>query len=132
MIVVKRHAEVAANDFGNSSAGPQTVVPAVGLSALLEELLQLAMLLEGQAWRRAKVWLGSQAVRLLGSLEPAIHTGAIDAIDAGNHLGAFARVNRLHGSTASAFQFHSGSKWSTHKELETRGPITIHWPRSWQ
>jgi hypothetical protein len=101
MIVVKRHAEVTANNFGNSSAGPQTVVPAVGLSALLEEFLQFVMLLNGQAWRWAMVWLGGQAVRSLGSLEPAVHTGAIDTIDAGNHLGTFARVNRLHSPVSS-------------------------------
>src|SRR5262245_46662856 len=79
------------------------------------------MLLEGQAWRRAVVRLGGQAVGLLGLLEPAVHAGAIDTIDAGNHLGTFARVNRLHGPVSSTLQFHRGSKWSTHKELEARG-----------
>jgi hypothetical protein len=124
--------EVPANDFGDTGTGPQAVGPTVSLSALAEQTVQSLQLFGGQAWRRAELGLGRQAVRLAGRSQPTVHGHAIHADNARDCLGALAPTNSVHGLPAAAFKFCRSSKWSTHNKLEGRIKKTIHCWRSWQ
>ncbi len=67
VIVMERDAEVSTDDFGNALRGPELIGPAVGLGTLAEQLLELVLLFDGQARRRARMWLGREAVGLFGT-----------------------------------------------------------------
>src|SRR5439155_14102012 len=73
MIVMKRYAEMAANQLGDPSTGPQLGAPAMRLSALQKQRQQAVVLFGGQAWRRTKMRFGGQAVGLLGATKPTVH-----------------------------------------------------------
>ena len=66
VIVMERHAEVSANEFGNPLGGPQLIGPTVGLGTFAEQLIEFLLLRDGQACRRARMGLGREAVGLLG------------------------------------------------------------------
>jgi hypothetical protein len=132
MIVMKRYAEVTMNDFGDARTGPQSIRPTVGVGALAKQIVKKMQLFGGQAWCRAELGLGSQAVRLASRSQPTVHGYAINADNACDRLGALALSDRVHGLPAAAFKFRRGSKWSTHNELDGLIAKTIHWRRSWQ
>jgi len=104
MIVMKRDAEKAADEFPDPGAGPQFRVPAVGFGALQEESFQAVLLVGGQARRRPAMGLGGQAVGLPRQLEPAVNGTTVNTQDPGDRLGAFPVANRLHRLTASPFR----------------------------
>jgi hypothetical protein len=120
VIVMERNAEVSANQFGNTSARPQVVAPAVGLGPLAKEFFQLVMLVGRQARRRAKMRLGSQTVKLAGRSQPTINGNPCDAQDARHRFGAFPAVNSSHRLRASTFEFRGSSEGSTHATLDAQ------------
>ena len=132
MVVVKRDAEVPPNKLRNASTGPQTVRPTVALGTLLEEFIEATKLVGRQAWRRAGLRLGGQAVGLAGQGQPAVHGNTIDADDTCDRLGTLAPMDSVHRLPAAAFELRCSSKWSTHMELDAAASQTIHCQRSWQ
>src|SRR5262249_7914019 len=118
VVVVKGDAEMALDKVDDAGPGPQLVGPAVGLSTLAEQVLEIEMLFVRQTRRGAGVRLGSQAIGLLSEFEPAVHGSAGDAQDPGHGLGALAEVHGPDRLVAPALQFRSGSHGSTHTTLE--------------
>ncbi|GAC1476990.1 MAG: hypothetical protein NVS1B6_18680 [Steroidobacteraceae bacterium] len=129
---MERYAEMPTNDFGDARTGPQSIRPTVGVGTLAKQIVKQMQLFGGQAWCRAELGLGSQAVRLASRSQPTVHGYAINADNARDRLGALALTDRIHGLPAAAFKFRRSSKWSTHSELDRRIKKTIHCRRSWQ
>ena len=120
MIVMKRHAEVSVNEFGDALGGPQLVGPAMRLRSLAEQAVEFALLLEGQACRWARVWFGGESVRNSFEVEPAVDGTWPDAHDARDILNAVARVHGLNCLASSLLQGTGGSKRSAHIILYAR------------
>lgn len=118
---VIRDAEVAADDLGDPVGTPHVVVPAVGLSPLQQQALELPDLLVGEPGPRPGMRLGAEGLgRLLSHAEPAIERGAADAEDAGDDGGRLAVLHQFDGPTTAAFQFVCSSNGShTLTTLET-------------
>lgn len=94
VVVMKRHTETSSNEIGDALRGPQLVGPTVSLGAFEEHLLQLLLLRERQARRRAEVRLGGKAVvGLLREVEPAIDGTRVDADNASDILYTIALLN---------------------------------------
>jgi hypothetical protein len=116
---VEGDVEVAADQFGDALDGPQGVGPAMRLRPLAQQRIELGELRIGQARCGAGMRLGGQAAGAsLGHLAPAIQGVAVDAEDAGDGGGPLALFDKCHGPTATAFEFGSGSKGSTHTRLD--------------
>ena len=118
--MMERDAELALNEVGNALGSPQLVGPTVGLGAFTEHLLQLLLLREGQARCGARVGLGSEAIRLLGQLEPAIDGTWVDADNASDILYFVALCDGLHSLASPLFQSAGRSIRSAHTPLYAR------------
>src|SRR5271167_2176987 len=115
-------AEVSVNEFGNALGRPQLIGPTIGLGTLAEQLLKLLLLLDGQARRRAGMWLGRKSVGLLGKQEPAIQGTRADADDASDILYLVALLNGTDSLASPLFQRAGGSDRSTHTLLYREPP----------
>ena len=112
---VEGQVKVSVDDLGDAVGSPQFVGPAVGGSAVEEQVFQVLELVVAQAGRRPRMGLGGQAVGArAGRLAPAVEGGAGDAQDAGDVAGGFALVHEFDGVATPAFEFCGGSKRSAH------------------
>src|SRR5262249_37289973 len=123
-------AEMPADQLSDAGGGPEVVRPAVGLGPLFQQAFHRSELAVGEAWRRAGVRPGRQATgTMFVGRQPAVERRAVDAENARNVRGSLALAVQLHGTAATAFEFSSGSKRSTHITLDAPGGKKVLWPR---
>jgi len=114
MVVMKGHVEMPLDKLNDTSAGPQLCRPTMDFGSFQQESFQAAVLFGRQAWRRTRMGLGRQAVRLSSEVKPPVNGATIDAKHPRHCLGAFPLANGRDCLATPALQFRGGSKWSTH------------------
>jgi hypothetical protein len=106
MFGVECNLELASDQFGNPSGGPQFRPPAVVLGTLLEkafESLELSRI-EPRPW--PGMGLGSEFLDgLSGELHPGVDGGASAAEEMGDLVGGLALGDEFNGSDAATLKF---------------------------
>ena len=120
VVVMQRHAEVATDQLGDASRGPEVIDPAMGLGALEQQPFEFGLLRGRQTRRRGRMRFGGEPVRLLRHRKPALDRTNSDAHDAGDILHAVACVDGLNGLASSLFKSTGGSIRSAHVSFYAR------------